>query len=217
MSTNKNVTRYVLSMNDEIRYCLFPLSDSTKDIPVGNRLSRIYTRTGDDGTTGLADGSRIPKDDVRVESMGELDELNSTIGLLIREVKDAALSNVLLDVQHTLFDIGGELAIPGHKVVTEDRVTALENHLDELNGELEPLKEFILPGGSEASARCHLARSVCRRAERKICVLSQRDDINPAARHYVNRLSDYLFVLARTLNKLADTDDVLWRHERKTS
>ncbi len=184
---------------------------------MGNRLSRIYTRTGDDGTTGLADGSRVAKNDLRVEAMGELDELNSAIGLLIREVNMAELSDCLLDAQHTLFDIGGELAIPGHRIVDSDRVSHLEQQLDQLNADLEPLKEFILPGGSEASARCHLARSICRRAERRLCDLAGRDEVNPAAQQFVNRLSDYLFVLARTLNRHAGVDDVLWRHERANS
>jgi len=181
---------------------------------LGNRLSKIYTRTGDDGSTGLADGSRIKKTDPRVEAMGEIDELNSAIGLLVCCVDDATTRGHLLDAQHTLFDIGGELAIPGHQIVDADRVSVVEQNLDELNASLSPLKEFILPGGCEASARCHLARSMCRRAERRLCAVAEVAETNPAAQQFVNRLSDYLFVLARTLNSRAGVDDVLWRHER---
>ena len=195
---------------------------------MGNRLSKIYTRTGDDGSTGLADGSRVAKTDPRVEAMGAIDELNSTIGLLICSVQDAETSAILLDAQHTLFDIGGELAIPGHLIVEAATVVALEAHLDRLNDDLEPLKEFILPGGSEAAARCHVARSVCRRAERRLCSVALIDApagddnsdsavINPQAQKFVNRLSDFLFVLARTLNRHEGVADVLWRHTRRSS
>jgi len=184
---------------------------------VGNRLSKIYTRTGDDGTTGLADGSRINKTDARVEAMGELDELNSAIGLLVCAIEDPQTREHLLDAQHTLFDIGGELAIPGHQIVDATRVAVVEQNLDNLNAELSPLKEFILPGGSESSARCHLARSICRRAERRLCAVASVAETNPAAQQFVNRLSDYLFVLARTLNVRSGVEDVLWRHERNKS
>ena len=182
---------------------------------MGDRLSKIYTRTGDDGTTGLGDGSRTAKDDVRIEAIGSVDELNSVIGMLLCEAVPANIQDCLTGVQHRLFDIGGELSIPGHIMVTDERVTGLEGMLDELNGHLAPLKDFILPGGTRAAALCHLARTVCRRAERRVHTLGKQVDINPASAHYLNRLSDLLFVMARYLNKQAGEPDVLWQHERK--
>ena len=181
---------------------------------MGNRLTRIYTRTGDDGTTGLGDGSRIPKDAMRVEAMGAVDELNSAIGVLLANDLDDTSRSTLTDIQHSLFDLGGELSMPGTSVITDDRVMVLEERLDTMNDGLAPLKEFILPGGSSAAAACHLARAICRRAERRLHSLSKTDTVNPASIRFVNRLSDLLFVLARHINKDAAIADVFWQHER---
>ncbi len=184
---------------------------------MGNRLSKIYTRTGDDGTTGLGDGSRVDKDDLRVEAMGDIDELNSIIGmLLLNELPDVA-RECLINVQHNLFDIGGEIAMPGYIAIDEGHVSMLEDTLDQLNDKLEPLKEFILPGGSQAGAVAHLARSVCRRAERRLYSLSKEHDVNVNGRQFVNRLSDLLFVMARSFNHHAGDQDVLWNHDRSKS
>jgi len=178
---------------------------------MGHRLSKIYTRTGDDGTTGLGDGSRVKKTDRRIEAIGAVDELNSLIGLLLaRELPDG-IHNALTDIQHDLFDLGGELSIPGRSTFTEQLVIRLETILDKFNADLPPLKEFILPGGSEASAVCHMARSVCRRAERRVIHLGEEEKLNTAATKYLNRLSDLLFVLARALNVHAGHHDVLWQ------
>lgn len=182
---------------------------------MGNRLSKIYTRTGDDGTTGLGDGSRTPKDSVRVEAYGTVDELNSAVGVLL------AVPNVpqpvaerLTEVQHELFDLGGELCIPGHHVITAEHVTRLEKSLDAFNDALPPLKEFILPGGGPAAAACHLARAIARRAERRVCTLARAESVSPEVAKYLNRLSDLLFVLARVLARHERGAEVLWRHER---
>lgn len=180
---------------------------------MGNRLTRIYTRTGDDGTTGLGDGTRVAKDDPRIEAMGDIDELNCCIGLLLTGTLPAGIRDCLLDVQHRLFDLGGELCIPGSVLIGEERVTALETGLDRLNSDLPPLADFILPGGSPAAASAHLARAVCRRAERRVHTLSKTTDINPVALRYLNRLSDLLFVTARYLNRSAGVPDVLWQHD----
>jgi len=182
---------------------------------MGNRLSKIYTRTGDQGTTGLGDGTRLEKDDPRVEAMGAVDELNSVIGILMTETLPDEIGDCLHDVQHTLFDIGGELSMPGFSMVDADKTTALETILDKLNHDLEPLKEFILPGGTKAAGYCHLARSICRRAERRVFTLSKTGDASENSRSYLNRLSDLLFVMARSVNKSAGEPDVLWKHERK--
>lgn len=178
---------------------------------MGYRLSKIYTRTGDDGTTGLGDGSRVKKTDHRIEAIGTVDELNSLIGLLLARELPGEIHNALTDIQHDLFDLGGELSIPGRSVIAAQQVKRLETILDEFNAELPPLKEFILPGGSEASAVCHLARSVCRRAERRVIHLGEEEKINTASIKYLNRLSDLLFVLARVLNVHAGHRDVLWQ------
>ena len=178
---------------------------------MGHRLSKIYTRTGDKGTTGLGDGTRVDKDSPRVEAFGTVDELNSVIGLLLTESLPDKLRTVLTDVQHDLFDLGGELCIPGRSVLTEARVTQLETILDDLNADLSPLKEFILPGGSRAAAICHLARTLCRRAERRVITLTKAEAVPEVTVKYVNRLSDLLFVMARFLNKQADHGDVLWQ------
>jgi cob(I)alamin adenosyltransferase len=180
---------------------------------MGHRLSKIYTRTGDGGTTGLADGSRVDKDSARISTLGEIDELNSHIGAVLAHAIPDNMRECLVDVQHALFDIGGELAIPDAHTVTEHYVTALENALDGFNAELPPLKEFILPGGGAAAVACHIARAVCRRAERSIVTLTRTTKINGHSRRYVNRLSDLLFVAARVLAR-ADEGEVYWQPGR---
>ena len=182
---------------------------------MGNRLSKIATRTGDAGDTGLGDGSRVPKDAARVQAMGDIDELNSSLGVLLAEKLPAPLRAALLQVQHDLFDLGGETSIPGHHMVTEAHVARLDALLAEHNAKLEPLKEFILPGGSRPAALAHLARTVCRRAERSLVSLGRAEPVGAPARQYLNRLSDLLFVLGRRLNRAARRGDVLWRHERR--
>ncbi len=182
---------------------------------MGNRLSKIYTRTGDDGTTGLGDGSRTPKDSVRVEAYGTVDEANSAIGLVLAH--DAVPDDVrvcLTEAQHDLFELGGELCIPGHSAVTQAFIDRLENDLDKLNEDLPRLKEFILPGGGPAAAACHLARTIARRAERRVFTLSQTEDVRPEAIKYLNRLSDLLFVIARVLARAEDGQEVLWNRSR---
>lgn len=178
---------------------------------MGHRLSKIYTRTGDDGTTGLGDGTRVSKDSLRVEAYGTVDELNSVIGLLLTHTLPEAIHECLVGVQHRLFDLGGELCLPGHTAIKQHHVNELEQVLDDLNANLSPLKDFILPGGSTAAAVCHVARTVCRRAERRIISLSKQEQVSEVAIHYLNRLSDLLFVIGRTLNAEADYSDVLWR------
>ena len=182
---------------------------------MGNRLSKIYTRTGDDGTTGLGDASRVAKDDPRIEALGEVDELNCAIGALLTHELPAAVRASLTGIQHRLFDMGGELCIPGTSCITDEQVEQLEQLLDELNADLPALKEFILPGGCAAAAACHLARAICRRAERRTHSLGTQADINPASLKYLNRLSDLLFVMARQLNKQAGVADVFWQHEKQ--
>jgi cob(I)alamin adenosyltransferase len=182
---------------------------------MGNRLSKIYTRTGDDGTTGLGDGSRVPKDSLRVEAFGTVDELNSAIGVLLATPDmPPGVSASLTEAQHELFDLGGELCIPGHHLITAEHVARLEKSLDEFNDTLPPLKEFILPGGGPAAAACHLARAVARRAERRVWTLSRAESVNPELPKYLNRLSDLLFVLARVLARHERGAEVLWRHDR---
>jgi cob(I)alamin adenosyltransferase len=181
---------------------------------MGHRLSKIVTRTGDTGTTGLGDGSRVAKDSQRIEAIGAVDELNSTLGLLLSEHLPADCASVLLDVQHDLFDLGGELSIPGYVAVTDAHVARLEAAVERFNADLAPLKEFILPGGARAASVAHVARTVCRRAERALVRLAQAEPVSDPSRKYVNRLSDLLFVLARVLNREAKVDDVLWRKDR---
>ena len=181
---------------------------------MGHRLSKIYTRTGDDGSTGLGDGSRTEKDSLRVEAIGAIDELNSFIGLLLAHSLPAEISDFLSDVQHDLFDLGGEICIPGRETLTPDYITRLETALDNYNAELTPLKEFILPGGVQEAALCHVARTVCRRAERRLISLYQQQPVSKQAICYLNRLSDFLFVLARHLNFIQEKSDVLWQPGR---
>lgn len=177
---------------------------------MGHRLSKIYTRTGDNGSTGLGGGTRVDKDHIRIEAIGTVDELNSVIGMLLALELPADVRICLVDVQHDLFDIGGELAMPGHTIISEGYVSRLEQVLDAFNDALPPLKEFILPGGNQTAATCHLARSVCRRAERRLVTMSKTGPLNPYSLRYINRLSDLLFVLARVLAR-ASGSEVLWQ------
>jgi cob(I)alamin adenosyltransferase len=182
---------------------------------VGNRLSKIYTKTGDDGTTGLGDGSRVAKDSARVAAYGTVDEANSCIGLVLAAGIPDDVRSLLVSVQHQMFDLGGELCIPGHAAIFDADIERLEQHLDAFNDPLPPLKDFILPGGGEAAARCHVARTVVRRAERETVTLSRHDAVRPEAIRYLNRLSDLLFVLARVLARASGHGEVLWDHERR--
>jgi len=181
---------------------------------MGHRLTQIATRTGDDGSTGLGDGSRTSKDSLRVAAMGDVDELNSTLGLLLTESLPDAVRSELIDIQHDLFDLGGELCIPGFENMAEAQVARLDELLARHNATLPRLEEFILPGGSRAAAVAHIARTVCRRAERAIVSLGHAEAVRPICRQYVNRLSDLLFVLARVLNRHAGGSDVLWEKGR---
>jgi cob(I)alamin adenosyltransferase len=181
---------------------------------MGNRLSKIYTRTGDDGTTGLGDGSRVAKDSARVCAYGTVDEANSTIGLLLAAELPDDLRDLLTTVQHQLFDLGGELCIPGHAAIEDADVERLEQQLDHHNAALPALKDFILPGGGEAAARCHVARTVVRRAERATVTLAHHEAVRPQAIRYLNRLSDLLFVLARVLARDSGHGEVLWVSRR---
>ncbi len=182
---------------------------------MGHRLSKIYTRTGDDGTTGLGDGSRVPKDSPRVEAYGAVDELNSTVGMVLAVPQlPAALAGCLLDVQHDLFDLGGELSIPGHRIIQAAAIERLERELDGFNDRLPPLKEFILPGGGPATAACHLARAICRRAERRVWTLARTEAVAEEVPKYLNRLSDLLFVLARVLARHENGAEILWKRDR---
>ncbi len=178
---------------------------------MGHRLTKVYTRTGDGGDTGLGDGTRMPKDTARIEALGAVDELNSQLGLLLTESLPDELRAHLGRVQHTLFDLGGELSIPGYALVTEDKVEHIEECLDYFNAQLPPLKDFILPGGSRAAALAHVGRTVCRRAERALVRLGRESALPPMSLKYLNRLSDLLFVLARVLNRTAQVPDVLWQ------
>jgi cob(I)alamin adenosyltransferase len=182
---------------------------------MGNRLSKIYTRTGDDGTTGLGDGARVAKDDPRVEAYGTVDELNSAIGVILAIAGlPQAIRATLTEVQHDLFDLGGELCIPGSRAIRAAQVTRLETTLDAYNDPLPALKEFILPGGGPAAAACHLARTIARRAERRAWTLAKNAAVNADLTNYLNRLSDLLFVLARVLARQESGTEVLWRHDR---
>jgi len=177
----------------------------------GNRLSKIVTRTGDAGTTGLGDGSRTTKDSLRIDAMGEVDELNSSLGVLLCEELPDTVRSALLDIQNDLFDLGGELCLPGMEVIKDVQVERLEHQVDIFNADLSMLKEFILPGGTRPAALAHLSRTVCRRAERAIVKLSTAEAVSSAARRYVNRLSDLLFILGRVLNRAGGRGDVLWQ------
>jgi cob(I)alamin adenosyltransferase len=180
---------------------------------MGHRLSRIYTRTGDDGSTGLGDGMRVPKEHLRVEAYGTVDEANSAIGVVLATpgLPDP-VRECLTDVQHDLFDLGGELCMPGYRVIAAGDVERLERALDAFNEDLPPLKDFILPGGGPAAAACHLARTVARRAERRVWALARVEQVAPEVPQYLNRLSDLLFVIARVLARHEKGSEVLWRH-----
>ena len=178
---------------------------------MGHRLSKIYTRTGDDGSTGLGDGQRTRKDSLRVEAFGTVDELNSVIGMVLAGTEETPVRQCLARVQHRLFDLGGELCLPGHVAISEQHVTELEQVLDGFNAELPPLKEFVLPGGNLAAAHCHLARTVCRRAERRLITLKDHEAVNAWTHCYLNRLSDLLFVIARVLARADGGREVLWQ------
>ena len=178
---------------------------------MGHRLTRIYTRTGDGGTTGLADGSRVAKDAPRIEAIGAVDELNSALGVLLAETLPDAVRSCLDSAQNDLFDLGGELSVPGHAIMSKAHVDRLERELDRLNAGLPPLKDFVLPAGTRAAALAHVARTVCRRAERRVVSLARKQKTGPAIPAYLNRLSDLLFVLARELNRVAGRADVLWQ------
>lgn len=183
---------------------------------MGNRLSKIYTRTGDDGSTGLGNGSRTGKDSPRVDAYGTVDEANSCIGLVLASpMLPEDIERLLTSIQHQLFDLGGELCIPGHAAISDTDVERLERELDRFNDPLPPLKDFILPGGGEAASRCHVARTVVRRAERECVALSRIEAVRPEAIRYLNRLSDLLFVLARVLARSSGHGEVLWNHERR--
>jgi cob(I)alamin adenosyltransferase len=182
---------------------------------MGNRLSKIYTRTGDDGSTGLGDGARVAKESLRVEAYGSVDETNSAVGLVLAvPALPDAVKSCLTEVQHDLFDLGGELCIPGHRMITPAYAERLERELDGFNEALPPLKDFILPGGGPAAAACHMARAICRRAERRCWSLARAETVAPDALKYLNRLSDLLFVIARVLARSESGSEVLWRHRQ---
>jgi len=181
---------------------------------MGNRLTQIATRTGDAGTTGLGDNSRVSKNSLRVHAMGDVDELNSHLGLLLCEDLPPQVRELLIDVQHQLFNLGGELSIPGFELLKPDAVLALDEALETFNAQLPRLQEFILPAGSRAASQAHVCRTVARRAERAVVALGNEEALRPAPRQYLNRLSDLMFVLARVLNRMNGGDDVYWKSER---
>ena len=183
---------------------------------MANRLSKIVTRTGDGGTTGLGDGTRVGKESPRIAAIGEIDELNCALGVLRTEPLPDGIDGFLAGIQHDLFDLGGELSIPGYVAMTDAHVARLETLVEQHNADLPPLKDFILPGGSRAAALAHVCRTVCRRAERALVQLAATETVGDAARRYLNRLSDFFFVLARVLNRTAGRADVLWEKHRRT-
>lgn len=181
---------------------------------MGHRLSKIYTRTGDDGSTGLGDGSRAEKYSLRLEAIGEIDELNCNLGLLLSETLRPDMHDLLIDIQHDLFDLGGELSIPGSEFIPAVAIEKLEQAIDRYNEELPALKEFLLPGGSRAGAIAHVCRAVCRRAERRVVALGAEAALNPNAARFINRLSDLLFVAARIVARDSGTGEVMWQRGR---
>lgn len=181
---------------------------------MGNRLTQIATRTGDAGTTGLGDNQRVSKDSLRIHAMGDVDELNSHIGLLLCEPLPQGVRDLLNEVQHQLFNLGGELSIPGFELLKQEAVQHLDDALAQHNAALPRLQEFILPAGSRAAAQAHICRTVARRAERTVVALGNAEPLNDAPRHYLNRLSDLMFVLSRVLNRMDGGDDVYWKSER---
>jgi len=184
---------------------------------MGNRLSKIVTRTGDDGSTGLGDGVRVAKDSPRIDAIGAVDELNSSLGVLLAEPLPDDIAELLTGIQHDLFDLGSELSVPGYAAVTDAHVARLEDAVSHYNADLPPLKEFILPGGTRAAALAHVSRTVCRRAERAVVRLASLEAVNGPARRYLNRLSDLMFVLARGMNRAMDRSDTLWRRSSSAS
>ncbi|AAU92149.1 MULTISPECIES: cob(I)yrinic acid a,c-diamide adenosyltransferase [Methylococcus] len=182
---------------------------------MGNRLTRIYTRTGDDGTTGLGDGCRTGKDSLRIEACGTVDELNSVIGLVLTQATSEELRACLVEVQQTLFDLGGELSLPGQPSIQRRQTEWLEVWLNHFNARLPPLEDFVLPGGSLAAAHCHVARTVCRRAERRLVALARGEAVNPESLAYLNRLSDFLFVVARMLARMGGHHEPIWHRDRE--
>jgi cob(I)alamin adenosyltransferase len=184
---------------------------------MGNRLSKIYTRTGDGGDTGLGDGTRVGKDSLRVGAYGTVDEANSAIGIVLAQDLPDDVRSCLVRIQHQLFDLGGELCIPGHAAIFDADIDGLEQVLDGFNADLPPLKDFILPGGGAAAAHCHLARTIVRRAERDTVSLATQEAVRPEVVRYLNRLSDLLFVISRVLARGSGHGEVLWQHERRTS
>jgi cob(I)alamin adenosyltransferase len=187
---------------------------TVRGMAMGKRLTQIATRTGDDGTTGLGDNTRTSKDSLRVQAMGDVDELNSHIGLLLCEQLPPAARELLVEIQHQLFNLGGELSIPGFELLKAEAVLALDEALADYNDELPRLQEFILPAGNRAAAQAHVCRTVARRAERQVVALGRAEDLRETPRHYLNRLSDLLFVLARVFNRMNGGDDVYWKSER---
>ena len=181
---------------------------------MGNRLTQIATRTGDNGTTGLGNNQRVSKNSLRVHALGEVDELNSHIGLLLCEDMPGPLRQLLVEIQHQLFNLGGELSIPGFELLKPEAVMALDQALEDHNAQLPKLQEFILPAGTRAAAQAHVCRTVARRAERSVVALGNEEALNETPRQYLNRLSDLMFVLARVLNRLHGGDDVYWKSER---
>lgn len=181
---------------------------------MGNRLTQIATRTGDDGTTGLGDNTRVSKASLRPHAMGDVDELNSHIGLLLCEPLPDDVRTLLGDVQHQLFNLGGELSIPGFELLKDDALAQLDDALAHYNAALPRLAEFILPAGTRAASQAHVCRTVARRAERAVVALGEQEDVRAAPRRYLNRLSDLMFVLARVLNRMEGGDDVYWKSER---
>jgi cob(I)alamin adenosyltransferase len=181
---------------------------------MGNRLTQIATRTGDNGTTGLGDNTRVPKDSLRVHAMGEVDELNSCMGVLLCEDMPAGVRELLVDIQHQLFNLGGELSIPGFELLKADALLQVDNALEHYNAQLPRLQEFILPAGSRAASLAHVCRTVARRAERAVVALGHAETLKDNPRQYLNRLSDLMFVLARVLNRMNGGDDVYWKSER---
>jgi cob(I)alamin adenosyltransferase len=181
---------------------------------MGHRLSKIVTRTGDAGTTGLGDGSRVAKDSARIEAIGAVDELNAAVGVLLTDSLPSDIAATMTDVQHDLFDLGGELSIPGFSAVTDAHVQRIEDAVERYNASLAPLKDFVLPGGTRAAAHAHVARTVCRRAERAVVHLAGAEPVSAPVRKYLNRLSDLLFVLARSINVAAGSPDILWQKGR---
>lgn len=182
---------------------------------MGHRLTKIYTRTGDDGSTGLGDGRRIGKDSLRIEVCGAIDELNSTLAVVLTQATSEAVRACLAEIQQTLFDLGGELSLPGQALVCARHTEWLESWLDCFNEHLPPLKDFVLPGGSLAASYCHVARSICRRGERKLVALSRTEPVNPEALAYLNRLSDFLFVVARALARMGGHHEPIWCRDRE--